>query len=550
MWSKRKQRSANIVSVPAPTLGINDTDNLSNMDPMFALDMLNMFPASRSLQVRNGYGEWTTGMAANCRTLLTYNAFSGSNKLFAATDSGMYDVTAQGLAGLTVTALTNGYMSYVNFSNVAGQYLVAVNATDPGKLYDGTNWIDFTTVGAPVNPGEVSGANMATMSYVHAYKKRLWFVQKDTMTAWYLPTDAVSGAMTAFQLGGVFLRGGSLQSIFTWSMDAGDGMDDILIFQSTKGELAGYSGTDPSSAATFALESVYYAGAPLGQRTTSDLAGDVAILTEGGITPISKIVGGTQAIANSEDALTKNISRTFNDFVRSRAFSPNWEIFVMPSLTSLFVNFPDQNGMGTTQFVMNTITGAWTKYDLPMLTMGEFSNVLYFSDQNKRVLYYDVSSNLDNVSLLGDFGSFIQSHVITANNYFGSVGQNKAYTMVRPLFISAVYPSIALTIGTDYRTGLLGEVPDPPGGPAANELWDAATWDITVWFLPNTPTAADLWDSGIWDTTLWGTPITTQYEWVGVTGMGYVAQLALKMSTSIPTEFVSVDWVMNPASSL
>lgn len=545
-----KQRTANIVSVPAPTLGINDTANLANMDPMFAIDMLNWFPSDRSLKVRNGYREWTTGLGDDAKTLMSYNTFNGADRLYAATDAGIYDVTAQGVAGVPVTAITDGYMSWVNFANVAGQYLVAINGTDAGKLYDGTTWIDWSTVAVPAAPGEIFGASMSNMNYVHAHKKRLWFVERDSMTAWYLPTDSVSGTMTAFELGGVFLRGGFLQNIFTWSMDAGDGLDDILVFQSSKGELAGYSGTDPSTAATFALESVYFVGAPLGQRTNYDLGGDVAILTVNGITPISKIVGGTQAITNSEDALTKNISRTFNTLVRNLSYSPQWEMINVPSLTALFVNFPDQNGLGSQQFVMNTLSGAWTKFDLPMLTMVEHTELLFFSDTNGRVLLYDITANLDNISILGDFGSYIDSSLMMSYNYFQMMGVKKAFTMVRPLFLSTVYPSMVLGVGTDFRPGVLGQLLDPPGGPSAGDLWDAGTWDITPWFLPNNPTAADLWDSGIWDETLWSPPVDVQYEWIGVTGVGYTGSLSMKLRTSVETEFVSTDWVVNPSNSL
>jgi hypothetical protein len=546
---KPKQRTANIVSVPAPTGGINDTDNISTMDPIYALDMLNLFPNDRALKVRNGYREWVTGLGDNARTLMSYNDFAGTDELFAATDSGIFDVSSSGVAGVAVSALTNGELSWVNFANIAGQYLVAVNGVDAGKLYDGTTWIDFTTVGAPVNPGEVSGADMDDMDFVHAHKKRLWFVKRDSMTAYYLPTDAVSGAMTAFELGGVFLRGGALKNIFTWSMDSGDGLNDILIFQSSKGELAGYSGTDPSTAATFLLESVYFVGSPLGRRTNQDLGGDVAVLTVNGIVPVSKIVGGTQAIANSEQALTRNISRTFNQFVRDRAFSPNWEMINVPSLTMMLVNFPDQNGVGAVQFVMNTLSGAWTKFDLPVVTMVEHREALYFSDGNGRVMLYDITVNLDNISLSGEFGDYIDSNVVCAYSYFGMMSK-KAFTLVRPLFLSTVYPSMAIGIGTDFRPSLLGDLTDPTGGPSTADLWDSATWDITSWFLPNVPTASDVWDSGIWDETLWSPPMDTQYEWIGVAGIGYTASVAMKLRTSVETEFVTVDWTFNPSLSL
>lgn len=540
MWAKPKQRTAVIKSIPAPTKGLNDFDSIANMDPTFALDMLNMFPSARSLRVRSGYQEWLTGLGAPAKTLMSYNAFSGANKLFAATDSGIFDATTSGAAPAASIALTNGYMDSVNYSNVAGQYLVAVNGVDVGKIYDGATWANMAT----------TGASTANMIAVHSYNKRLWFVEKNSMTAWYLPTDAITGALTPFYLGGVFSQGGFLQNIFTWSLDSGTGLDDIIVFQSSKGEIAGYMGTDPSSAATWTLEAVYFVGAPLGQRTNDDLGGDVAMLTIGGVVPISKVVGGTQSISRDENTLTKNISQTFNDIVSSRGQLPNWEILNLPAMTSLFVNFPTTGGFPALQFVMNTLTGAWTKYDLPIRSMAEHNQTLYFSDELGRVLIMESSNNLDNLAIDGSSGVFIVSGVQVAYNYFEMLGTNKTFNLIRPLFVSQYTPSMLTNVSVDFGPNTIDGIPQPAGGPTSVDFWDTALWDVNLWFAPNAPTQADVWDSGVWDQTLWSPPVGAQYAWIGVGQMGYAASLAIKLATNAPTEFVSCDWAIVPGQSL
>lgn len=540
MWAKKKQRSANIVTVPAPTKGINDYDSIANMDPTFALDMLNMFPAARALVVRNGYKEWTTGFTKVVRTLMTYGAFSGGDKLFGVTDDGVYNITTTGVLGVLDKALTNGFTDYVNFANVAGNFLISVNGTDLGVYYDGATWTDMSTTVQTTD----------NCSVVHVYNHRLWFAEKESMTAWYLPVDAISGAMAPFYLGGVFSRGGFLQNIFTWSLDSGDGLDDILIFQSSNGEIVGYAGSDPSTAATFTLQASYFVGPPLGQRSTDDFGGDVAMLVTEGIVPISKVVGGTQAISRDEDTLTKNISRTFSEALIPRGYDPGWEILNIPAMQSLIVNFPTTGGLPAVQVVMNTLTGAWTRYDLPARTMCQFNNTLYFSDENGRVLFIDTNINLDNVSLDESFGQFITSGFQTAWNYFGLTGTNKVYSLIRPLFIGQFYPNISLAVAVDYEPSDIDSLTSPGSGPALADLWDAGTWDSTMWYLPAAPTMADVWDTGIWDTTLWAPPITTQYRWLGVEGMGYCASLTVKLNTNSPTEFAACDWVLTPGLSL
>lgn len=540
MWAKPKQRAASIQSIPAPTKGLNDYESIANMDPTFALDMLNMFPSAKSLKVRNGYQVWTTGLLTAVRTLASYNSSSGANELWAFNDSGIFDVTTSGAAPSASIAITNGYMSTLMFANIAGQYLIAVNGTDMGKIYDGSSWANMVT----------TGASTQDMIAVHAYNKKIWFVEQNSMVAWYLPTDAVTGVLTPFYLGGVFTRGGFLQNIFTWSLDSGEGLDDVLVFQSSTGEICGYIGPDPNTAATFELKATYFVGAPLGQRTSDDLGGDVAMLNVGGVTPISKVIGGTQAISRDEDTLTKNISQTFNNILSAIGLNPGWEIRNFPSLTALFVNFPATGGRGALQFVMNTLTGAWTRYNLPIKTMAEHNETLYFSDENGLIYISEPSNNLDNLSVDGSAGLYIVSGFQTAYNYFGMPGMNKIYSLIRPNFISQYSPSMNYNVSVDFAPNPVDAISDTGVGPSPSDSWDTALWDVNMWFLPNAPTQADVWDSGVWDETLWSPPFTAQLDWLGVGQMGYSSSLAVKVSTFAPTEFVSCDWALTPGQSL
>src|SRR3546814_11463455 len=59
------------------------------------------------------------------------------------------------------------------------------------------------------------------MSYVWVYKSRLWFAQKDSMTAWYMDNaDSIGGTAEPFPLGGVFGLGGSLLFGSAWYIDS------------------------------------------------------------------------------------------------------------------------------------------------------------------------------------------------------------------------------------------------------------------------------------------------------------------------------------------
>src|SRR3546814_4932486 len=107
------------------------------------------------------------------------------------------------------------------------------------------------------------------MSYVWVYKSRLWFAQKDSMTAWYMDNaDSIGGTAEPFPLGGVFGLGGSLLFGSAWSIDSSSdsGLSEQNIFVSTEGEVAVYQGSDPGEAATWSKVGVYRIGKPLGAR--------------------------------------------------------------------------------------------------------------------------------------------------------------------------------------------------------------------------------------------------------------------------------------------
>lgn len=528
MRKRGQGRVSQIVTVGAPTGGIDDTSSLENMEPQFAIDMLNLFPAATELQVRYGYEEWATGLDFPARTIMSYNG-GASSKLLAATDGHIYDITATGPVGGFIKTITNGRINTTMFSNVATQYLVGVNAgSDPNWIYNGTTFTNFVFDATPVNPGEIDGVNPDVWCNVCSHKKRLWFVEENSLTAWYLPVDSVAGVAKPFYLGGVFQRGGKLVNIMTWSVDASYSVDDILIFQSSNGEIAGFAGTDPDNAGTWWQEAVYFIGAPLGDRTNTDLSGDLAMLTSYGLIPISKIIANTNQAGPSEDALSKRITKTLNDIVRERANNPLWEIITLPTLQYCMIIIPAALGRPAGQLVMNMVTGAWGRFDLPMLTAHNFNEEMYFSDTGTTVYKYG-RVDTDGVTLAGGEGNAILSGFMQAYYNFGQPQANKHYKLIRPIFSSITRPSYSLDISADYEPGGLASLQTPPPQPIiADNVWDVALWDVGSW----------------------SNVATSWFEWAGVEGVGYSAALIIKMSTRTSTSYVSCNWAYEMGNAL
>lgn len=516
-------RISEVWNTLAPTGGINDTDPLANMEPQYCLELINWFPGNAALISRKGYREWATNLGGTVRTIMTYYDMSGDTKIFAATDGGIFDVTTSTDAPTSTYAVGNGRYKFTMFGTVANQYLVAVNGgSDPSLFFDGTSWNQFVQVDPAVDPGEIKGVDPSTFSNVTAFKRRLWFVQDDSMTAWYLPVDAMAGEAKPFYLTGVFKRGGKLSYIIDWSVDAGDGLDDMLVFVADTGEVVVYQGDDPDNELTWSLNAVFYGAPPKGDRSFAEVGGDIMMLTSYGVVELTKVLAGLFSQNQEESTMSKRINRTLNRISASRKYGTNWEIYAIQSAQALLVCIPPNGVSAAQQFVMNLLTGAWTRYDLPIVCAGGARGDMYFGTDDGRVCIHGEEQYLDNVSLDGTGGVPILCSLFTSFTYMDDPTVNKHWKLLRPLFQASKSPNYLLRINTDFSTAALPGVPAPPPAGSLNPaLWDEAKWDQAVW------SDAD----------------AVYRPWVGVSALGFCCALLMKVSVASPTSLVALEYV-------
>jgi len=520
------------VSAGAPTRGIDDTSPLANMEEGFCVSMRNWYPGAAALELRSGYAEWVTGLDSAAVRLFNYYSMDGAQKLFASTQLGIYDVTVPTATPTLVYNFSSGAVYTTHFANTGGQYLVvAATNSDPVAYYNGSAWGSFSNI-APPPEGEFAGigeiygygADVTAWIYVTAYKRRLWFVESGTMTAWYLGTDALGGEATPFYLGSIFQRGGYLVGIETWSLDSGSGMDDMIIFRSSTGEIAIYQGDNPDDFETWTLVSVYFVSAPVGKSGTTDLGGDIIMLTRAGLIPLSKVVQGVATESLYESAISKNISNTLNALVlrASSAADLQWELFNIPMLQALMVVIPPSANLAAVQFLMNTVTGAWTSYDLPATCLGTLGGAAYFGTADGRVMVMTSGRKyLDGVKLDGTGGVAINATFLSSYSYLGDPTSLKHFKLVRPIFQSTTEPSVQLGISTDYQLEDVDTWSTPVVGVGALSEWDVAQWDNDTWVGTN----------------------TVFRPWSGVTGLGFAAALRANVTNTTYTSSVAYEVV-------
>jgi len=524
-----QRRVSNIKINLAPLGGLNDIDPLANMGEEFCIQLMNWIPGNAALQARQGYREWVTNLGAPVRTLMTYDRMNGDHALFAATDNGIYNVTLSSTVPDAPYPVSQGKFNYIQFGNVSNQYLVLVNgSSDPSLLYDGVNFYPFTETDTPVDPGQIKGVDPSTFSHVTSFKRRLWFVEDDSMTAWYLPIDATAGEAKPFYLTSVFKRGGKLLYMIDWTVDGGDGLDNKLVFVSNIGEVAVYAGDNPDDADQWVLQAVFYSSAPIGDRSFGEFGGDVYLTTVLGVIPLSKILSGSMGQTPVSSTVTKRVNRTLNRIIVSKAYNPNWELHNIPTLQAISLIIPANGLAPAVQFVMNSSTGAWTRIDMPVntgrLSRGEF----YFGTEDGRVMIFGGGNYLDNVKQDGTGGDPVICSLFSAYSYMGDPGVLKHWKLIRPIFQSDQPPSYLLKLNVDYDTAALSGNPQPPGAEQTDPIWDVA----------------------IWDQAFWSSAFTVYRPWIGVSAMGFACALLMKAATNDATTLVAVEYVYEPGGAI
>lgn len=465
--SKRasKQQIVTLKSIPAPTGGWNAVDALSDMVPTDAVVLDNFFPRTAYCELRGGYESHATGMTGNGKTLVVHNGITGTNKMFCATSSGVYNVSSAGAVGASVAARTNGKHQWLMFGDGTNQWLIMVNGTDGPLYYNGTTWVLITGVSVPA----LTGLTASTLIGVAQFKGRLMFIQVSDLGFWYLASGAAGGALSHFPLDGVAQRGGYLMAMAAWTLDSGAGPEDRMVFVTSEGECIVYQGTDPNIAANWSLVGVYPVGKPLGRRCILQSGSDLIILTENGVFQINTIVQATGA--NYKDAVSRKIENAFNTSARSYFSNFGWQAVVLPRESAVIVNVPAVEDGTHYQYVMNTITRAWCRFiGWDGEDFAVFNNELYFC------IGTTVKKAWSGVS---DGGSDIVCYGKPAFSYFGNNSQLKKFNMFRPVL--AVDGSLDFKIDIDLDFEDSDIIGVSSSAVSTSALWDSALWDSASW---------------------------------------------------------------------
>lgn len=477
-WGGPVKPTTQVVGMPAPTKGMNAVDPIAGMDPSFCLAATNMIAAGRTMDVRPGYQAYATGIGpgTGVRCVMPFiDATAANNRLFVTAANGIYNATAGGAVGAAAIALSNGattgYGVWTNFVLDNGaHYQFYADPTD--------GLFQYTVAGGWVQVTLITGVAETSLSFCMQHQGRMWFAERDTARGWYLASGAVAGAATRFDFGNKFNHGGTLVGLYSWTVDGGEGVDDHLVAISSAGDVMVYKGDDPSSPATWSLVGQYYVGAlPAGYRVANQQGGDLYILSQYGVIPLTRLMQG--ALVQQEDTqLTRNIAPLVADTMVTTRTSTGWELKAIPAYNCFIIGTPKISGSNFLQFCLSTRTMGWTTWDkVPYVTGDVYLGNFYFGDNATTLWVF--TGGQDAVSTAGANGIDINWFLLTAFQDFGEAGIHHRLNFVRLAFTSSSAPGVSVASRYDYNLSSLTS--STPAGAIAAALWDSALWDAAIW---------------------------------------------------------------------
>jgi len=462
--SNRRQQIARIVSQLAPVRGWNARDALAAMKPGDAVYLVNWFPTNTEVVMRGGNTNHLTGVEDPVKTLAVYNEMTGTSEMYAATDAGIYDASSAGAVGSSVATSTDGYWQWTNFGDGTNNWLIMVNGVDKPNYYNGSSWVAVDSGSSPA----LTGLTTTDIIGVFNHKGRLYFIEKNSLSFWYLSAGAAGGSLTEFNLSSIATRGGYLVAGGTWSVDSGDGPDDRAVFVTSEGEVIVYVGTNPGSGTTWSKVGTYFLGKPLGRRCLVQLGGDLIVLTEAGAYPLSKVMQ-TDAV-EADLAVSDRIRKAFNDAARDFRGNVGWEGVYFPARQALVCNVPTLEFTTAKQYVMNTSTKAWCEF--------EGWNALCFAVFNNELYFGGVEGVQQAWTGTADVGLNIEARGKEAFSKFGT-DFPKLCTLYRPIL--QVNGSLAYSTGFDVDFKDTAITGDAVYTVTPGSQWDVDNWDEAFW---------------------------------------------------------------------
>jgi hypothetical protein len=489
-----------VISIDAPIGGLNAFDSVDAMPPTDAVVLDNWIPRSGYVESRPGYRKYSTDLGGPVESLMTYKGVTGS-ELIAAANGQIWNVTSGLLPVSLISGMTNDRWQHFHINNL----MVMCNGQDAPKSTDGTGISDLVLqLWDPdaLGPGQgdfVPFPNPEDLIGGINFKGRAYYWRRQGQSFYYAEAGSFQNQMYEFPLTSVVQTGGYIQTMFTWTRDAGVGPDDVLGIIFSTGEILLYQGDDPGNVGFFEQIGRFEIPDPLGRRCTVKFGSDVIIITKNGYVNLTSVLKEDQV--SDFPAFSRKISRLVYQAGREYGALFGHEA-ILTDYGYLTFNVPVSTEKSI-QYVRNASTGAWARLiDVPAITWETFNDTPYFGSADG---FVRVSGGF------ADDEEPIRLQAMAAFHYLDDAGVQKQITAAQVLTTFPEPKLIQIQGWGDFVLPTFTAVV-APGGATEETFWNEAIWNVDFWNRRG------------------GLFTDTQKGWQNVHAFGYAVTVSVQMA--------------------
>jgi hypothetical protein len=474
----------NVLTIPFGTGGLNTKDPLPSMPPQDCVICQNFIVENDRIVSRNGFQNAVDTFVYDdpVESLFEYTG-SNDTQIISCAGSKIYK-------DLIPTEIGTGFTNARWQGLMMNDYLLLFNGADTPQKYDGTTLTDNVFSGS-VTPANLVGATN--------FKNRLIAWENNACGFWYGGSDAISGALSFFDLSFITKRGGYVVACATWSYDSsgGTGLQARLVIFMSSGEAIVYEGTNPSDADAWSIIGRFKVAPPISQRAFLEYSGDILLVNRYDLITFSEVFSSGEN-PNTQSKLVGAIKSG----VSSYGSNFGWQMINHPDSALIIINVP-KSSTEFIQYVVNTRSGGCSQFTgMNANCFGVYDNNLYFGGATK--VYQALSGSDDN-------GEYIDLDIQTS---FSNLGSNSEKTLnyIKPFLAIDTDTNFNYSINYDFKTG------------------DLATSELVS-------TGGNLWDTFFWDTVFWSAESEIKSVQYGVNGQGIY--VSYRINTSIKNASVA-----------
>lgn len=369
-----------VITIDAPTRGINAFDSPEDMHPADAIALDNWICRSGYLESRPVYTQWWgAGVNVGFDKLAVYNGESSDKLLIFKDIGGLCRVWVHPdqedwethAAQWTTSDLEKFCTFHIN------NKLIIIGGDFHERQYDGSTFstLDYTGSDPAIS---TSGA----FTYGCNFKGRAIYIDEETCSFWYAEAGAYQGNITEFPLDTAAQYGGAPKHVAVWTMDTGTGPDDVLVLYFTSGEVLIYQGDDPGDPDNWEVAGSFLVAKPTTRHASVKVGSDLVLLSEEGYINLADALRVDQRSGYPE--YSKRIApmlQEMREVFTSAGGTFNNSNSAVTTGTGLVVFNWDMSNASNYQFVLNTSTGAWSRWtDLDAISWVEYDGALHYAD--------------------------------------------------------------------------------------------------------------------------------------------------------------------------